>query len=209
MWAVSVDLALVVGHNRLRQGAYSPALDQYEWEWCGGLAALIAGAVQRLSGPSVSVFEREVGVLYSEEMRRLVQTLDLARPRLIVSLHFNSIGDGSRSGCAALYCPGSTRGKEAAEALCTAVAGVLGNRRIGAIPQSRSWSTIGTRADGSAYPAGRKLAVLTSTRAPAVLLEPFFGDHAEDATIADHARNSGTLPKAIAEACSDLLKRWA
>jgi hypothetical protein len=203
-----IDLAIIVGHDRERQGAYSPMLDQHEWEWCRDLATLLVGAVHRLPGRPIlaSVFEREPGLLYSEAMRRLCQAVNAAGPKLCLSLHFNS--GVPWSGCAALHWPGSARGDRAAEVIGLAARGAIGNLWRGIHAQSRSWSTVGYSDDGKPIPAGKVLRVLRDTAAPCTILEPFVGSNEADALAATRARNDGRLPLALAEACAQLIAEW-
>ena len=202
-----IDVALVVGHNRERRGAYSPAVAEHEWEWNQRFAHEIVG---RLHGfvPMIraAVFERVDVGNYTVEMSTLVSAVNASNARLVVSLHFNAL-DGAHTGAAALHYPGSARGKAAATALATACSRCLSSRDIGAHAQARSWSAVGYDAAGKAYPAGSELYVLTQTKSAAVILEPFFGDHAGDATAATQARNDGRLPDAIARALRNLIVR--
>jgi N-acetylmuramoyl-L-alanine amidase len=187
-------VALVVGHDERRQGAYSPALDVHEWEWCGALARQLHTELG-LRGVESRVFLREPGGRYSEQMAQLcgkINDWQAGYRGLVVSLHFNSTTEDWAGGCA-LHWPSSAAGRAAASALSAAAAAAIGNRNRGAIAQDRSWSS------------GRPpLWILQLTKAPASILEPFFGSNEEDARAGDAAMRSGELAHALADAIARL-----
>src|SRR5690606_28623408 len=105
--------------------------------------------------------------------------------------------------------PGSARGLEAARRLSAAVAGAIGLRDRGAVAQARSWNgpaTVGP--DGVPVPGGPPLYLLQLTRAPAVIVESFFGSNERDTELATAARDDGRLPRAMAHAVADILAEW-
>ena len=192
-----IDLAIVIGHNAARPGAWSETLQTSEYDWNKDEATLLVAAIHRLPGPAItmSVFERSsYAASYKLEMRQLTGAVNAARPRLIVSRHFNAL-NGKVHGCCALHYPGSARGALAAEVLSRAAATALGGRNIGAMAQAVSAS-------------GKPLHILRDTQAPAVILEPFFGDHEGDAERARTARASGSLAAALATTIQNLLRGW-
>ena len=187
-------IAVVLGHDDEHQGAYSKTLDT--WEWAFNLP-VAAGVVQNLDarGAVAKLFERTAGVGYSTAMKVLTDELNAWAPDLVVSLHFNSMGDTSFAGCCALHWPSSVRGNLAAAAISEAVAGAVGNRNRGAIAQADSWS-------------GAPLYILKDTAAPAVIVESFFGSNPEDAKKGGAARDSGALSAAIAGAAYGIVASW-
>jgi N-acetylmuramoyl-L-alanine amidase len=160
-----MKIAVVVGHDEKNQGAYSSTLREFEHQFNTPLS---------------------VGV---------VRDLNAWGPDLVVSLHFNSMGDTSFAGCCVLHWPSSVRGNLAAAAISEAVAGAVGNRNRGAIAQADSWS-------------GAPLYILKDTAAPAVIVESFFGSNPEDATKGGAARDSGALAAAIAGAAYGIVASW-
>lgn len=188
-----MKVAIVIGHDEVRQGAYSPTLDLHEWQWCGVLARQLDTELA-LKGIESRIFLRTPGGKYSEQMAQLCDEVNAyTGPKgLVVALHFNSTAEDWAGGCA-LHWPSSTGGKAAASALSAAASRAIGNRNRGAIAQDRSWGT------------GRPpLYVLQWTRARAAILEPFFGSNEADARAGDRALQSGALAHALAEAIGGL-----
>ena len=187
-------VALAVGHDERRQGAYSPTLDLHEWQWCSVLARQLHAELG-LRGIESRIFVREPGGKYSEQMAQLcgkINDWQSGHKGLVVSLHFNSTTENWAGGCA-LHWPSSTGGKAAAEALSAAASKAIGNRNRGAIAQDRSWSS------------GRPpLWLLQLSREVAVICEPFFGSNEADARAGDRALQSGALAHGLADAIARL-----
>jgi N-acetylmuramoyl-L-alanine amidase len=183
-------VAVSVGHDEVRQGAYSPTLDLHEWQWCSVLARQLDTELG-LRGMESRIFVREPGGQYSEQMAQLCAKINdwqASHRGLVVGLHFNSTTEGWAGGCA-LHWPSSTAGRALAVALAAAASKAIGNRNRGAIAQDRSWN------------AGRPpLWLLQLTREPAVILEPFFGSNESDARAGDRALQSGELARGLADA---------
>jgi len=187
-------IAVVVGHDERNQGAYSLTLDVAEWAFNVPLAAGIVQDLER-RGAVARIFERPAGVGYSTAMAQLTSEINQWSADLVVSLHFNSMGDTSFAGCCALHWPSSVRGNMAAAAISEAVSGAVGNRNRGAIAQADSWS-------------GAPLYILKNTAAPAVIVESFFGSNPEDASRGRTARDSGELAAAVAGAVYGVVTSW-
>ena len=187
-------IAVVIGHDEQNQGAYSLTLDVAEWAFNTPLAAGIVQDLER-RGAVARIFERPAGVGYSTAMSTLTAEVNQWSADLVVSLHFNSMGDTSFAGCCALHWPSSVRGNLAAAAISEAVSGAVQNRNRGAIAQADSWS-------------GAPLYILRDTVCPAVIVESFFGSNPDDATKGGAARDSGALAAAIAGAAYGIVADW-
>ncbi len=189
-----MKVAIVIGHDESKQGAYSPTLDLHEWQWCSALARQLDDELG-LRGMESRIFVREPGGKYSEQMAQLcgkVNDWQAGHSGLVVALHFNSTSEDWAGGCA-LHWPSSTGGKAAASALSAAASKAVGNRDRGAIAQDRSWGT------------GRPpLWLLRLTKARATILEPFFGSNEADARAGDRALQSGELARCLADAIGAL-----
>jgi N-acetylmuramoyl-L-alanine amidase len=188
-------IALVVGHDESSRGAQLLDTGVREWGWCRELAASLQEQLQpRRLEPMV--FLRDPAIrTYRGQLAELCGRVNGHPARVVLSLHFNAAPSSHRglwSGATALHWPSSTSGRRAAEVLSAAAAEAIGNRNRGAKPQAESW-------------AGSPLYILRDTRAPAVILEPFFGDHVEDATAATRARDSGRLALFLADAIEEWL----
>ena len=188
-------IAIVVGHSEASPGARLLDSAVYEWHWNRVLAEKLAGDLA-LAGVQSKIFRRpEVGT-YQEQMRAVCSAINEFRgTKLVVALHFNAMPAdyrGTKAGCVALYYPGSAAGARAAAALSAAASVATGNRDRGIRARGVSWS-------------GAPLYVLQLTRAPAVILEPFFGGHPGDAAAATQARDGGQLSEALARAIEGVI----
>lgn len=196
-------VALVLGHSRGAPGARLLQTAIHEWHWNAELLPRLRDELAA-RGVEALAFERLDGS-YETAMRQLCDAINATNPDLVVELHFNG---GTQSGAEVLHWPGSARGREAAERLSQAVADAIGIRNRGAVAQARSWATA-ELVDGHLVPAGPPLWILCLTRAPAVIVEPFFGGNPVEAHKATAARDSGELPRAMADTIAGLLTEWA
>lgn len=160
----AMKIAIVIGHNREAQGAVRVTDGVSEYAWNGRLAE----AIQSLNPAQVRVFRRtpfEAG--YSAELRAAYAQVDAWGADVSAELHFNAAIAGA-TGTETLFA--SVRGREVATVVQAAMVGALGLRDRGLVHR----------------PAGsRGSASLISGKAPAVLLEPYFGSNALDCQRAD------------------------
>lgn len=159
-----VRIALVVGHNEQRQGAYSTILGTTEYAFWLSRVYDIADVVRSDPGVSCVMYERRPhGGDYKSEMDEVALRVASSHPDLIVSLHFNSFADASANGAEALHNPNSAESVRAAEAFLD------------------SWCANGFRNRGARYPSRGAYGVEVLTRiAPTILIEPFFGSNDYD-----------------------------
>lgn len=179
-------VAVVVGHSKANQGAINTDGVQ-EWTWNRVLALQLEQLLTD-AGYTSRIFYRTRGV------RRVAAATNNWRADLVLSLHFNSIGRPGPSGCVALHWPSSSAGRAWAIRLGEAARQAIGNKRHGdhgtcARGQARAWNRNRTL-----------LYILHDTKAPTVILEPFFGSNPEDTRKATFARDSGALARALVKA---------
>jgi len=162
-------IAIVVGHNAKAQGAVRVTDGRTEFDWNGHLADLVRSHDRE----SVRVFKRVTGGGYSAEIDRVYAQTDAWGVDLTIELHFNGSASPHANGC--LMLSSGTRGSLAlAEALQGKCVGVLGN------------ADRGVRVIGRQDRGGRSL---WQGRAPAVLIEPYFGTNAAECTIAEQHKD--------------------
>lgn len=160
-----IRLAIVVGHNTKRQGAYSPALGS-EYAFNGGEVVDAIMYAARGSSVEVAVFRRSAGAGgYSAEMRDLSKRVNAWKPDCAVSLHFNSFRTSTANGTETLH-TGSKRGAALADLAQRCMLDCFGLNNRGLRKVGRG---------------GRGAGFLYGVKAPAVLLEPGFGSNATDA----------------------------
>lgn len=158
-----MKLAIVVGHNPRQPGAVRCDTGEAEYQWNSRIAMMIEDMVAdgEFSGIKVKTFFRRP---VSNEIRAVYAEVDDWNPDMAIELHFNSVKNPKANGCEMLS-SGSKRSLELADALQKAVVRAFAVRSRGVkIPGAK----------------GRGYASLHSGKAPAVILEPYFGSNAKD-----------------------------
>ena len=172
-----MKLAVVVGHNSKAQGATRVTDGVTEYSWNSALAELIEE-----QGDDVKVFYRTYGGGYSAEIDRVYADVDAWGATASVELHFNAAGDDRVAGCETLS-SGSSGSMALCEALQARMVAVMGERNRG------------IKIVGKSDRGGRSL---WAGKAPAALIEPYFGSNPDSCDLADG--KSKELAKAIYEA---------
>lgn len=183
-------VALVVGHDAQRPGAWCETLQVHEHPWCSRLASQLLGELQ-LRGLEAAIFLRTPGLGYSAQMREVCDRVNAytGTGGCVLSLHFNAAEDAQWAGGCALHWPSSTQGAALAGAVAAAASAALANRNRGPIAQARSWG-----------PGRPSLYILQWTQSPAAICEPFFGSNETDSQRAEGALEGGELAHNIAAA---------
>ena len=145
-------VAIVVGHDRVEQGAYSHLLKHSEFSYNSELVKLLP----------FDIYYRGTKGSYMDKMRDLAKQINGKGYSLVIEPHFNSF-NGIANGCEALYHHKSTIGKRYAEMYCKNVVKEYGTVNRGA----------------KATSSGNGFGFLSLMDAPALILEPFFGDNKE------------------------------
>lgn len=142
------NIALVIGHDWMRKGAYSKLLGYTEYDYMLEVAKL-TGLPYYTHTPNPS---------YKTKMRNTYRKL--SEYDLTLELHFNAASPQAR-GVEALYYHTNIRGRDYAELYCQLVHNEYGSRNRGAKALSNS-NQRGFWAVASGIPTG-------------LILEPFFG----------------------------------
>lgn len=174
-------LAIVVGHNSEKQGAVRTDTGETEFVWNSDLAKMIEDEARDYPDLEVKTFFRQPGLGYTREIRRVYEETDRWGANATVELHFNSSANTSASGTETL-----TSGTPASMALAVSVnqemVAALGLKDRG----------VKTRAAGD-----RGGASLMSGRAPAALIEPFFGSSEKGQKATDSSAEKRALAEAV------------
>ena len=186
----AMKLGIVVGHTNKDKGASSPTLGQQEYTWNGDLAQKIFAVT--------SDIERKVFFRDAVGIAGAYKACDVWGAQITVELHFNSADTIKATGTGILYLAGSPRGKRLAEVLFTRINAVLG---LGDWPKGAGGAITPFMASGKEM---RGQLSLTSGKAPATLIEPFFGSNPSDCTKA--STNKTALAGAIVKAAEDWFK---
>ncbi|MDF3606144.1 N-acetylmuramoyl-L-alanine amidase [Paracoccus sp. DMF-8] len=177
-------IALVVGHNARSQGAVRVTDGRSEYDWMGDLSAQILAA----NPGRYRVFRRPAGVVYTREISQTYAEVDAWGASGSIELHFNAAAASTATGTETLT-SGTKGSRRLATLIQSAMVGVLGLRDRGLLVRDRK------ARGGESLWAGR---------APAVLIEPYFGSNAGDCAAAD--RHFHQLAAGINAACTEFLK---
>lgn len=172
-----MKIAIVIGHNSRAQGATRITDGKSEYVWNGHLAELI----QSIDPKSVRVFRRVYGGGYSREIDRVYGEVDAWGADCSIELHFNGSPDPKAEGCLTLS-SGTSGSIDLAEKVQANMLAVMENQDDGIQIRRR-----GDR-------GGRSL---WAGRAPAILIEPYFGGNARFCHVADARKDE--LAEAIYE----------
>ena len=157
-------IAIVVGHNKQAQGAVRVTDGRTEFDWNGELASLIAS-----HSTDVRIFFRLKGGGYSREIDEVYAQVDDWKADCSIELHFNGSANANAKGC------------------LTLTSGTTGSRKLAGSVHKRMLAVMGgeddgIRARGRHERGGRSL---WQGKAPAILVEPYFGSNAAECLIAD------------------------
>lgn len=175
-----MKLAIVVGHNSASQGAVRQDTGESEFVWNGRLARRI----ERLAGDygiQVRTFFRTPGGGYTREIERVYSEVDAWRADASVELHFNGAASPQATGTETLS-SGTALSLRLAESVQREMVVALGLRDRGIKTRASS-----DRGGGS----------LHSGRAPAILIEPFFGSSPEGTRATDEETEQERLADAV------------
>ena len=170
--------AVVVGHNAIAPGAWSHYLQLHEHEYH-------LRVVKHLNHDLIDIYHRPNLRSYGLATEQLARQVNSKHYDLVMELHFNAFDQVANNigvGTEAIIYPGSQKAREVGERYCEAV--------------SEKYGTInrGVKEHG---PGMRGHLFLRSMRAPAIILEGFFGDEYEAQYFSD--------PKTYAEVILDVL----
>jgi N-acetylmuramoyl-L-alanine amidase len=159
-------IAIVVGHDKIEQGAYSHLLKHSEFSYYSELVKLLP----------FDIYFRSTKGSYMDKMRELAKQINGKGYTLVVELHFNMF-NGKANGTEALYHHKSTIGKRYAEIYCQNVV--------------KEYGTVNRGAKGIS--GGNGFGFVSLMDAPAIVLEPFFGDNKESLNFKDLNKHAKLL----------------
>lgn len=155
-----MKVAVVIGHTSKEKGAYSKHFEAHEFDFYSKIAEQLEG---------VDVFEHNASISgYITRQKATAKKLNAGNYDLVIELHFNSFFDDSANGCETLYYFKSKHGKYYAELFSEVLNDYTGIKlRNGGI------KALANRGD-------RGFAAVYYPKAPAILIEPFFGSNKSD-----------------------------
>ena len=187
-----LKLAVVVGHNVRSQGAVRRDTGETEFSYNSRLADMIVNSGKDV-GIDVNIFIRTAGLGYTREIRKVYKEVDAWGADLSMELHFNSAAATSAGGTETLS-SGSKNSLIFAEEIQEQLLQAMG--RI-----NRGIKVRNSRTKGRGYMS------LVAGRAPAVIVEPFFGSNAADLKATDQESEMEEIARALIFATIDTEKR--
>lgn len=164
------DVALVIGHDHLKKGAYSPIIEQSEYDYNKEVAQLVG----------CDIYTHSPNASYSRKMKDTYS--GLSHYYLTIEMHFNA-AIPQASGCECLYYHSNSDGKEYSQKFVDQLSAHYDTRNRGirglSNKQQRGYGAI---ASGS--PTG-------------ILIEPFFGSNIEAGKFEDITKYAKFLTEFI------------
>lgn len=181
-------LAIVVGHNSEAQGAVRSDTGESEYVWNSRLALMIEDKAADY-GLTVRIFKRVPSGGYRREIARVYDEVDRWRADASVELHFNGAASPAATGTETLS-SGTALSLRLAEAVQREMVAALGLRDRGIKTRA-----VDERGGGSLF-AGR---------APAILIEPFFGSAPRGQRATDEASEKARLADAVLRGAAEAM----
>ena len=171
-----MKLAVIVGHNARAQGAVRADTGESEYLWNGGIAQIMENMAPEY-GLEVRVFRRVDVGSFSREIRTVYANSDKWGAEASMELHFNSASSSSATGTEML------------------TSGTADSMRFATCVQDQVLKALNLRDRGIHIRGGKSRGGknLISGRAPAILVEPFFGSNPKDQETTDEAHEKVAL----------------
>lgn len=172
-------VAVVIGHDKNSPGAYSPFLRESEYEYNSEVATHL--------NTVADIYERPLGGGYMTKMRKLAKILNPKKYDLVIELHFNNFDNKNNDegeGCEAVIYPGNEKSRKFGEIYCKDISEAFGVDNRGVKEHGK-----GERGYG----------FLFLINAPAVIVEPFFGDEDEALKFKGKVKYAALLQKHICD----------
>jgi N-acetylmuramoyl-L-alanine amidase len=178
-----MKLAIIVGHTKISQGAFSKTLNSAEYSWNTDLANSIVSA----NSPTIEkkIFFRDVAGIAGAYAAGDAWGADA-----FIELHFNASHNETSTGTGVLY--QTPKSKLLALALYKELSQALA---LPPWPKSTAGVCTPFQASG-AQERGKQS--LTASKKPSVLIEPFFGSNSNDAAMAQ--KNKKRMAEAMIKA---------
>lgn len=174
-----MKIAFIIGHSAQSPGAWSPFLHKNEYFYNCEVASYLSGLG--------SIYRRpEVGG-YKTQMRLLAEEMNPKNYDLVAELHFNkfdNLANGKGHGVEVVAFPGSKDGLTYGAKYCEAIENEYG---------------IHNRGVKLTEEGGRGYWFLKYQSAPALILEPFFGDEEEAAKFENPGKYAEAIKRAFCQ----------
>lgn len=169
-----MKIAFVIGHYERDKGAYSKFLEVSEYDFYGMV-------VPFLSGVDVYRHDPKIGG-YKTRIKNTANKLNKQDYDLIIEGHFNSVEDETANGCETLYYFNSKKGRKYAELFSQMVVDCTGIKKRG----DNGCKALVNKND-------RGFASVYYTKAPTIMIEPFFGSNKNDCELIKGAQYCASI----------------
>ncbi|GAW37010.1 N-acetylmuramoyl-L-alanine amidase [Roseovarius sp. A-2] len=163
-------IAIIIGHNAKSQGAVRVTDGKSEFQWNSHLAEMIRAHAGCDPDAEIRIFRRQSGFGYTKQIQDVYARADAWGADVTIELHFNASASSAASYTVTLS-SGSAGSLALCERLQAAQVSALGLRDAGVKVRERN--------------GGRGWRSLWTGRAPAALIEPYFGSNFNDCIVAD------------------------
>lgn len=150
-----MKIALVVGHKKKSPGACNDLCGVCEW----GFNSMLVNQIETLTDDRC-----EIKIVYRDRYRDLPEKINALNPDFVICFHANAF-DNKTTGTETLYYYKSKKGKKMASIFQAKIVDALGLKDRGMKGKSTE---------------GRGGYILRYTKAPCIILEPFFIDNNDD-----------------------------
>ena len=155
-----MKIAFVVGHHKKSKGAYSSFIGYSEWDFYNEV-------IKELG--DVSVFWHDENISgYTSRIQNTADKINRVNFDLVIELHFNSSANSKANGCETLYYYKSSKGRIYADKFSELIV-----EQTGIKSRNGGLKALENKQD-------RGFASVYYTKAPTILIEPFFGSNKSD-----------------------------
>ena len=174
-----MKVALVIGHHEKSKGALAKHFNLREWDFYKKVVECMG---------EVNVFYHDENISgYTSRIKNTAKKINKFPFDLIIELHFNSAVHKSANGCETLYYYRSNTSKDYALKFSNIV-----NEFTGIKVRNGGLKALTNRND-------RGFASVYYTKAPTILIEPFFGSNTEDCKKIESPQNMAVILKTFIE----------
>lgn len=168
-----MKVAFVIGHHKKSKGALSKHFGLREYDFYKEVLSF-------LNEPSVFYHDENISG-YTTRIKNTASKINKVNFDLVIELHFNSAVHHSANGCETLYYYRSDKSRDYAKQFSKIVASETGIKsRNGGL---KALTNRGDRGFASVY----------YTKAPTILIEPFFGSNDNDCKRIESTKNMARI----------------
>ena len=168
-----MKIAFVIGHHKKSKGAYSKELNTTEWDFYNKVVESLG---------NVDVFYHDETISgYTKRIKNTARKINKYPFDLVIEMHFNSAVNESANGCETLYYYGSNKSKEYAYLFSDIV-----NEETNIKSRNGGLKALTNKKD-------RGFASVYYTKAPTILIEPFFGSNPFDCLKIKDSKNMARI----------------